>query len=181
LLAEAALVNIITPVVLLQLNMNNPLPFVPGSFDYVISTFAIYYVEDVTLIAEDIRRVLKRHGEFIFIGPTDKNARELYDLNKMVFKIDRTERIDKRTNRIEKEFYPVMSKLFKHVTTMIIPNKLIFPNKKEYLKYYLATLLFEESVKEANRKFDLHHLEEIDLPSLEISKEMIMLRGESAD
>lgn len=177
LLAEASKLKIDTPFVLLEWDMNNRLPFMEKSFDYVISTFAIYYANDVRSILEDIKRVLKLDGQFLLIGPNDNNAAELYQFNKKIFGFDRNETADRRTNRLNKEFYPIAASIFKNVSLQKIDSKLIFPNKHEFVQYYMATLLFEESIKQAGFRLKYEEIMAIDLPSLEVSKEMIALWG----
>ena len=177
LLSEAIKLEGTTPKVLLEWNMNNRFPFIERSFNHVISTFAIYYVDDARAIVEDIKRVLKTSGEVFLIGPTNNNARELYEFNKNIFNFGIDEKGSRRTNRIEKEFYPVIRDIFKSVSAGKIQSKLVFPSRVEFIEYYMATLLFEESVKKSRFKPDANKLLSFNIPSLEICKEMIMLRG----
>lgn len=177
LLSEAMKCECNTPRILLKWNMNNRFPFMDNSFDYIISSFAIYYVNETEPIIKEIKRLLKPKGEVFLIGPTDRNARELYEYNKMVFGFDEDERIDKRTNRLEHEFYPGMETIFGNSNIEKIPSKLIFPNKTEFIRYYMATLLYEESIKKACLKPDAKELFSVKMLSYEISKEMIMLQS----
>lgn len=165
-------------IVLLKLDINQPFPLIKESFDHVISTFAIYYVEDPILVLEEIKRILKNTGEIVLIGPADKNAAELYEFNKTVFGFGRDDKVSLRTNRLEKEFYPSVDSLFKCVRLEKIPSKLIFPNKMEFVKYYMATLLFEESAIKTGMKPTMLELLSKELVSTEISKEMVVLRGQ---
>jgi hypothetical protein len=121
---------------------------------------------------------LKNTGEIVLIGPTDKNASELYEFNKTVFGFGRDEKVVLRTNRLEKEFYPFVASLFKCVRLEKIPSKLIFPNKQEFIKYYMSTLLFEESAIKKGVKPTMTELLSKELASKEISKEMVVLRGQ---
>lgn len=178
LLATASRRKNTTPATLLEWDMNMRFPFIEESFNYVISTFAIYYVNDVRGVVDEIERVLKPSGEVFLIGPTDNNAKELYEFNKMIFGIERSQKVARRTNRIEQEFYQVAQTVFRDVSVEKIPSKLIFPNKEEFLKYYRATLLFEESLRESGFNADIEKINSIDIPTtFEISKEMIVLRG----
>ena len=177
LLAEASDKESDSSKILLECDMDHKLPFVAASFDHVVSTFAIYYADDPVCLLEDIWKVLKAGGRFCFIGPTDKNAAELYQFNKLVFGFDRDEKVDLRTNRLEKEFVSASASIFKNVTTDKIQRKLVFPDKGEFVKYYMATLLFEESVKRSGVKPLTEQLISIDFQSLEISKEMIVVWG----
>jgi len=55
---------------------------------------------------------------------------------------------------------------------------LVFPDKAEFIKYYMATLLFEESVRKTGLKPHAKKLMDIDLDNVEISKEMVVLQGD---
>ena len=167
----------LTPKVILKGNMDGYLPFINNHFDYVISTFAIYYAENIDLTLNEIYRVLKPSGQFLFLGPTGENAKELYDFNKVVFGFEKDNKVTKRTNRIEMEFYPRTKIIFQHVTTNRIQRKLVFPDKEKFVEYYMATLLFEESGKKAGRFPDEESLIATEFTTLEISKEMIWLSG----
>lgn len=180
LLREAKNQRCKTPKLLLGYDMNLKLPFIDSSFDYVFSFFAIYYANNVLAIVEEIVRVMAAGGEAILIGPTNNNAKELYDFNEKVFGFSRDEKINRRTDRLEGEFYPVFQKKFAEVSIDKIPSKLVFPDKGEFLKYYLATLLFEESVKKYGVVFDVNRISDVKLDVFGVSKEMIVLRGKKS-
>jgi ubiquinone/menaquinone biosynthesis C-methylase UbiE len=177
LLQEAKKQQCISSKLLLELDMNLKLPFVNASFNYCISSFAIYYANDVLSIVDEIMRLLVTGGETILIGPTNNNAKELYEFNEKVFGFPCDQKINRRTNRLENEFYPVFQKKFSHVSIEKIPSKLVFPSKKDFLKYYQATLLFEESVKKSGKTCYPEKISGIEVGIPEISKEMIVLRG----
>jgi len=178
LLEKARDVPVASSVVLLKMDIGQPLPLVTESFNHVISTFAIYYVEDQTLVLKEMKRVLKNGGEIVLIGPSAENAAELYEFNKAVFGFGRDEKAGLRTNRLEKEFYPQVSSLYEKVCLEKIPSKLIFPDKVEFVKYYMATLLFEESAVKTGVKPTLAELLSQKLASTAVSKEMVVLRGQ---
>jgi len=157
--------------------MNQPLKFTESHFDHVISTFAIYYVDQVEAILKEIHRILKPGGQVLLIGPTDKNAGELYDFNGKVFGIEKDPRISQRSDRLEKEFYPVMGKMFNGVTATKIPIKMVFPSREEFLRYYLATLLYEESVTKTGRTPAAEEFNVKGMKTFEVSKEMVVVRG----
>jgi len=166
-----------TPTLLLEWDLNNRLPFLDQTFDFAISSFAVYYVENAGMIVKEIYRVLKMSGEMILIGPTDNNAKELYEFDKKVFGHEPDRKAAIRTARIEKEFYLLAKEVFGNAIVDKIPSALAFPNKKEFIKYYKATLLFQESTEKAGFTPDEEKLYSIDTPSFNISKEMIVLRA----
>ena len=177
LIRAAMACDIPTPKVILKSDMDTYLPFADSHFDHVISTFAIYYAENIDLILNEVNRILKPSGQFLFLGPTNKNAKELYNFNKVVFGFDRDNKVTKRTNRIEKEFYPCSKTIFQNITIEKIQRKLVFPDKEKFVEYHMATLLFEESALKAEYWPSKESLIATEFPSLKISKEMILLKG----
>lgn len=177
LLFEAKKSDFVTPHILLLWNMNSQIPFMDESFDHAISTFAIYYANDIPALIRDIARVLKPGGEVIFIGPADNNAKELYDFNTIIFNIDKSRKAIQRANRIKQICYPAARDVLDDVLLSRISSKLIFPSREEFIKYYTATLLFEESLAESGLNPKAEKIFSAHIPSLEISKEMIFLRG----
>lgn len=177
LLGQANRLQLATPKVLLEWDMNSGLPFADKSVDVVISTFAIYYVDDVNKIMSEIARVLKDGCPFYIIGPTNNNALELYRFNTRVFDLEMHEKANARSQRIESDFYAVAGNLFRDVNIEKIPCKLIFPDEAEYIKYYKASLLYRESSEKAGTFPDDSRLYECLDRKLEISKEMVVLWG----
>ncbi len=180
LLAEARKVKAPGRRVLMSWNMNDPLPFLEGTFDCVVSTFAIYYVDDVNAMTKSIHKVLKPRASVMLIGPGDRNAWELYEFNKQIFGIGKDEKVNQRSSRLENEFYPAIKEVFKNVKLTTIPINLVFPNKKEYIRYYLATLLYEESVRKTGKTVTPQELMAMPMSSLKISKEVVVVRGTKA-
>ncbi|MFA5339652.1 MAG: methyltransferase domain-containing protein [Candidatus Omnitrophota bacterium] len=167
-----------TPL-LLQLDMNNKLPFLENTFDYALSAFSIYYADDAEAIIKDVKEVLKPRGEVFLIGPTENNAKELYEFNKKLFNLNHSmdEKAAKRTARLEKEFYPIVKDVFGQAKKEIIPSKLKFPDKNEFIRYYTATLLFKESCEKTGIDPSREKLNSIRLESWDISKEMAVIHG----
>lgn len=177
LLAVAQKVKIKTPRILMTLDMNQSLPFISESFDGVTSTFAIYYVENIKEILNEIKRVLKSSAEVLFIGPGPRNVLELWTFNQKVFGVKNDKRIEQRSARLQEEFFPLMKNMFKNVKLETIPIHLIFPNSYEFVRYYLATLLYEESVEKTKYVPKYETLIDMAQPFLKVSKEVIVLRG----
>ncbi len=175
LLAKVKETKFQTPYTLIKANMSEALPFIDSYFDHIISSFAVYYVDNVAMIVDEFERLLKPFGSVSLIGPTRNNAEELYEFNNQIFGIKKDERINLRSDRLEAEFYPQLKEKFAEVSMKKIPIKLIFPNKEEFLKYYLATLLFEESVQATGKRPSIEELVSSDVESLGISKEMVMV------
>jgi ubiquinone/menaquinone biosynthesis C-methylase UbiE len=180
LLAKAAKRLDSIPTILFRLDMNDSLPFVANSFNIVVSTFAIYYVDDVERIVTDIKRVLAPGGSLILIGPTSQNAIELYSFNEKLFGFGMDEKGARRTDRLEKEFAPALQAVFGDLKIIKIPCKLVFPGREQFIRYYLATLLYQESIKKTGEKPTREELAAAVMPFYEISKEMIVLHGQKS-
>lgn len=178
LIKGAQSLNLLTPKILLNMDMDGYWPFTEGTFDYVISTFAIYYVDSSKKVLENIYKILKKRGEILLIGPSVNNAIELYDFNHDLFGIKHTEEAMERSKRLKDEFYPLIKQLFGEVTYSLIDNKVVFPNKFEFIEYYRATPLFEGSC-EIN-KYKPQYKEMLEAVQAEmpiITKEMSVVWG----
>lgn len=177
LLRQAAAVECGCRRILLEWDINSDLPLIDPGFDYLISTFAIYYADDPMATMNRIRNALRPGGEFCLIGPTDRNAGELYTFNKSIFGFERYDKLDERTSRLERQFLQAAQGLFAKVSHEKIGSRLIFPDAMEFVRYYRATLLFEESVRIVGNEPSLDELLAKARDFREVSKEMIAVRG----
>jgi SAM-dependent methyltransferase len=166
-----------TPRILLNWDMDQPFPFITESFDHVISSFAIYYARDVAALTKQIRDLLKPGGECLLIGPANQNAAELYEFNMVVFGIGRSEKVGRRTERLEVEFLPAVREEFSSCSSERIDSKLVFPDALEFLKYYRATLLFSESIARSGMPAPNNEVLLSKVACTQVSKEMIVVRG----
>lgn len=167
--------NACTPISLIWHDINNTMPFIDNTFNFVISTFAIYYVEYVENILVELNRVVKKDSQCLLIGPTKRNAGELYTLNKKIFGIEMDKKVMKRTSRLEDEFFPTAKNIFDDVSIEFIQSKLIFPSKDQFLNYYCSTPLFSESQDKLNKKINPQDINLSLITDLEVSKEMVAL------
>lgn len=177
LLKEAAEKETLCHKILMEIDINSDYHLTGELFDFVISTFAIYYADNPEETIKKIFSILKPGGGCCLIGPTAKNAGELYTFNKTVFGFDSYQKVDQRTTRLESFFLPAVAEIFAHARHEIIGSRLVFPSKEEYVNYYCATLLFEESSRISNNAPLFKELLNVELHSLEISKEMIAIWG----
>lgn len=136
---------------LLNLDMNDLAGLQPGSFDAAVAAFSIYYAERPAETLARLRRLLKSGGTLILMGPTRRNAEELFQLNERVFGFAGEDRALLRTARLDDVFLPAARDLFVEVKTDLMRRELCFPSVDEYIRYYRATLLFEESCGKAGR------------------------------
>ncbi|KJS15922.1 MAG: hypothetical protein VR69_11740 [Peptococcaceae bacterium BRH_c4b] len=166
------------PKILVKWNMDYFFPFIDCTFDFIISTYAIYYATNIKVILEEINRLLKQSCMFYLLGPSINNAKELYVFNEMVFSFPIYNEAIIRTSRLENDFFHESNLIFKNVNLERVQRKLVFPDKYEFIKYYKATPLYEESVAKAGYVPSDEILFSIKQIPLEISKEMILLKGE---
>lgn len=161
---------------LMEFDINLRLPFTDKAFDLIVSAFSIYYIDDARSLMNEFKRILIDDGCLLIIGPADNNAGQLYEFNRKVFGVPADGKADARAARIRKEFLPLAKEIFGKVEDEIIPSKIIFPGKEEFVKYYMATLLFEESCKRSGSVPSREELLNVKFDSWEVSKEMIALK-----
>jgi ubiquinone/menaquinone biosynthesis C-methylase UbiE len=132
-------------------SMDVPLPFANSNFDTSFSNFAIYNAADPAFTLGELKRILQSDGEVVLIGPTINNARELYAFNERLTgkAIDEVTRI--RTDRLRREIVPLACSIFAEVREEVINSELDFPNAEEFLRYYTATMLYEEGAEKEGR------------------------------
>lgn len=154
-------------------SMDNPLPFADGSFDLVLCNFAIYNASDPRKTIRELKRVLKDGGEMVLIGPTAANAKELYEYNARLTgtPIDPVTFI--RTDRLRQEILPIVKDVFKGVTEQVINSFLTFPDETEFLRYYRATMLYEEGAEKEGRTVDEMRNALVRKKDIPLSKEML--------
>jgi ubiquinone/menaquinone biosynthesis C-methylase UbiE len=156
-------------------SMDDPIPVQDASFDTVFSNFAIYNARDPKRTLTEIKRVLKPMGEVVLIGPTRRNAYEIYEYNARLTgtAIDPITLI--RTDRLRQEILPLAREVFDTVREEVVNSFLTFPSGDEFLKYFKATMLYEEGaeklgVTDAQMRTALPPGQEVTL-----SKEMLCL------
>jgi ubiquinone/menaquinone biosynthesis C-methylase UbiE len=132
-------------------SMDDPLPFDDESFDLIFSNFAIYNASNPRRTIGEVKRVLKGGGEVVFIGPTAANAKEIYEYNERLTgtPIDPITFI--RTDRLRQEILPIVKDVFDGVSEQVINSYLTFPDQDEWLRYYTATMLYEEGAEKQGK------------------------------
>ncbi len=124
--------------------MDDPLPFADSSFDTSFSNFAIYNATDAAFTLRELYRVLEPGGELVMIGPTENNARELYQYNERLTGRAVDDKTAARTRRLSNEFVPIAQALFDEISVEVIDSLLTFPDRDEFIRYFRATLLYQE-------------------------------------
>jgi len=132
-------------------SMDVSLPFAASTFDTAFSNFAIYNAADPAFTLRELKRLVQPGGEVVLIGPTINNARELYAFNERLTgrAIDEVTLI--RTDRLRREIVPLTCGIFAEVREEVINSQLDFPSPEEFLRYYMATMLYEEGAEKDGR------------------------------
>jgi ubiquinone/menaquinone biosynthesis C-methylase UbiE len=154
-------------------SMDDPLPFSDASFDLIFCNFAIYNASSPQKTIRELKRVLKNGGELVLIGPTAANAREIYEYNARLTgtPIDRITSI--RTDRLRQEILPVVKDVFQSVTEQVINSFLTFPDDTEFLRYYRATMLYEEGAEKLGKTIQEMRDACVKKTDIVLSKEML--------
>jgi len=154
-------------------SMDAPLPFANASFDTSFSNFAIYNASDPAFTLRELQRTSQADGEVVLIGPTMNNARELYVYNERLTgtAIDEVTLI--RTDRLRREILPLAKNIFADVREELINSHLDFPNPEEFLRYYTATMLYEEGAEKEGKTLTEMQAALRVHGSLIVSKEML--------
>jgi ubiquinone/menaquinone biosynthesis C-methylase UbiE len=158
-----------------QGSMDDPLPFGDAAFDLIFCNFAIYNAANPKKTIHELKRVLKSGGELVLIGPTAANARELYEYNARLTgtAVDPITFI--RTDRLRQEILPIVKDVFKNVTEQVINSYLTFPDQTEFLRYYTATMLYEEGAEKQGKTVEEMQNACAKKTDIVLSKEMLAI------
>lgn len=129
---------------------DNFLPFRSGTFDSCLSSFSIYYAANPDGVIGELVRVTRAGGRLILLGPTANNAAELYDFHSLVTGKRMTDTARERTDRLDRQFLPILRERCGEAQRVLLKAGLVFPSPIEFVDYYLATPLFDESGIEGN-------------------------------
>lgn len=155
-------------------SMDDPLPFPDGEFDLAFSNFAIYNAREPLFTLRELRRVLAPGGELVLIGPTRNNARELYEYNARLTGTAIDEVTLVRTDRLRSEILPLALEVFGEVSEDVLNSRLTFPSPDEFLRYFTATMLYEQIAEKMSLGEAEMHAALAGSP-LVVSKEMLAL------
>jgi ubiquinone/menaquinone biosynthesis C-methylase UbiE len=159
---------------LVHASMDDPLPFADGAFDLAFSNFAIYNAREPLATLRELRRVLAPGGELVLIGPTRNNARELYEYNARLTGTAIDEVTLVRTDRLRGEILPLAREVFGSVSEDVLNSRLTFPSAEEFLRYFTATMLYEQIAEKMGVDEAQMHAALAGSP-LVVSKEMLAL------
>lgn len=177
LISRAAAREVSCRKLLLRMDFNDLSAFFPGTFDCAIAPYSIYYADDARETMASIRNLLKEGGCAYLTGPTEQNADELYQLNKLIFGFESDDPTKRRACRIEEAFLPAAKGLFTEATSRRVPRLIEFPTLEHYFEYYRATLLYRESCKKAGRTPGPSEIEACGWDNLTLSKEVVVVEA----
>jgi ubiquinone/menaquinone biosynthesis C-methylase UbiE len=159
---------------LVAASMDDPLPFPDAAFDLAFSNFAIYNAREPLSTLRELRRVLGPGGELVLIGPTRHNALELYEYNARLTGTAIDEVTLVRTDRLRGEILPLAREVFGGVQEYVLNSRLTFPSADEFLRYFTATMLYEQ-IAEKMGLGDAQMRAPLEGSPLVVSKEMLAL------
>ncbi len=162
-------------ILILRMDFNDLGCFAPETFDVAVASYSIYYAIEAVHTLRQIRNLLKPGGHAYLVGPSEGNGAELFELNRKVFGFGALDRGAQRTTRLVDEFEPAARDIFSTVRTTTIPRKVTFPSVEEYVRYFMATLLFRESCEKAGRRPEREEIVASGWNNLELSRMTVML------
>ncbi len=158
-------------------SMDDPLPADDASFDLAFSNFAIYNARDPRSTLLEAKRVLEPGGELVLIGPTRRNAYEIYEYNARLTgtAIDPITLV--RTDRLRQEILPIARAVFGSVREEVVNSFLTFPTADDFLAYFKATMLYEEGAEKLGVTDNAMRRALPAERDIVLSKEMLVLIG----
>jgi len=160
----------------MQWDMNQKFCFVPETFDFIFFGYSAYYTNNPAQLISSTKDMLDKKGTLCMVGPMRGNAVELDTITAQLLGKASTEEKEARVLRLEQEFAPLMTKAFANVQVEHRDYSLQFPNKQEYLRYYLATPQYVEFAQRRGAP-PLQRVEEIieKVPGLKVTKKAVFL------
>ena len=131
-------------IVYSRLNFNKKFKFADEKFDLVICLFGIYYSKNIKKTLSESKKILKKKGQLILVGPLRDNK---LDFNKMLEKATKkkipplvgSSRFDSKIlKEVKKEFKKTKLKKFK--------NELKISKKEIYLNYMISSVTNKRGV-----------------------------------
>jgi hypothetical protein len=123
---------------------------------------------------------LRPGGEVVLIGPTRRNAFELYEYNERLTGTAIDEITLVRTDRLRSEVLPIVKEVFAHVEEETINSFLTFPTAEEFIRYFKATMLYEEGAEKLGVTDEEMHAAMVAVRDIVLSKEMLAIVGRLA-
>jgi ubiquinone/menaquinone biosynthesis C-methylase UbiE len=167
-----------TPVLVFPWNYDHhPWPFLDEEMDIIIAPFSAYYTRDVSAWVEEALRVASRRSRLLLLGPTQDNARELYEFNEHLTGIKTVPETDSTTGKLEEYILPELRhRLGGGVARTILDRQLIFPSVAEFARYYQATLLYDRTCRALGRTIPFEEvMAAASQTNLRLSKQIICI------
>jgi ubiquinone/menaquinone biosynthesis C-methylase UbiE len=126
---------------------NLPFELADESFDAIVCTYAVYYLDDLEAFVREVTRLLKPSGRFFVVGPAWDNAREFYALHEAVGKTPLSAGFRRRLERLNTEVVPLAFRHFGEVRISPFVNRVHFAGsdgRKRLADYYRSTEMWAE-------------------------------------
>lgn len=120
------------------LDFNQKFPFEDNTFDFVTSSFAIYYASDLQFTFSEAFRVIKPGGRLFVTGPLPENKKLFYDII-----IEATQQAIPPmpgSSRFKGEIFNTIASIFDKTELIKFENPLVFPTAVPFMEYVHASL-----------------------------------------
>lgn len=120
------------------LDFNQPFEFEDNTFDFVTSSFAIYYATDLHKTFSEAYRVIKPGGRLFVTGPLPENKKLFYDI--IVEATQKTLPPMPGSSRFKGEIFNTIANIFDETDLLKFENPLVFPTAEPFMEYVQASL-----------------------------------------
>lgn len=120
------------------LDFNQKFPFADNTFDFVTSSFAIYYASDLQFTFSEAFRVIKPGGRLFVTGPLPENKKIFYDI--IVEATNHTIPPMPGSSRFKGDIFNTIAGIFDHTELIKFENPLVFPTAEPFMEYVHASL-----------------------------------------
>ena len=130
-------------------NANKPLPLASDWANLGVCCYAIYYLNDIGAVLDEVKRVLVPDGRFFVLGPARNNNHEMRDLHTRLSGVEEPATITLYRHRIEDEVVPLCRERWSKVSVVPFYNEVRFTSSSAYGAYYRASPLLARATNDA--------------------------------
>jgi len=137
--------NNITNVTTIQGNMDDCISLLKDTtdFDVIISSYALYYSENIPTLISNIKKILKPSGRFFVCGPMKGNNLELIEFQAKI----ENSLVKEPHYFMTEDILPEIKKNFKNVSEDYFSNPTHFPDSISLIQYWKSYYLYDEKIE----------------------------------
>lgn len=131
------------------------LPFVDGSFDFVMANYMLYHIPNLPKALCEVKRVLKPGGTFVALTHSEHNENEILAVfSRVVTRLGgelEATGVNVVSNFCAENGAAILGQVFPSVTTERLQHDLVFPTAETFMEYYRSLTLhrlFDHSPEE---------------------------------